>query len=60
MEIFKKGLFGKHKPVIFNVEPKDIGWNLRALPEGEYFYLDVEGKKVFHESAETTLDKWIE
>lgn len=59
MEIYKKGQFGRHKLVMFGLDPKEVGIVLKALPEEKYFYYDSENKKVFHKSPEVILDEWV-
>jgi len=60
MEIYKKGLFNKHKMVMFNIDPREINITLRCLPEGKYYFVDIEGKKVFYKSPESIIDEWVD
>ena len=59
MEIWKKGLFGKHKMVMFNIPLKEVSNTLKALPKGKFFYINDDGEKVFYKSPELQLEEWI-
>jgi len=60
MEIFKKMLFGKEKKVMFNLDPREVGNILKALPEMKYFYYNTDREKVFYKSPETALEEWVD